>query len=245
MKHNLILIFTLNLILSLVMACNTGTKQGLSVTRTPVACAEIEEKSLRSLEFNRLSMEDMHRWLEERSPFEGVNIHESIPDKGDDNGLLWEHTNGKYDARFREGILRRINILWSYWEHICLTPTADEVIACFGEPELYEAARADDIDGDFVFFALWYLEKGIVVWSTRLYYESEDGLPSLNGSKIMNMMTLTAPNSTAEEMVRDVYSFDADADEDVADILKRLRPWPSSWEKVVVRGCLYDPSCPD
>ena len=75
----------------------------------PFDCALIQEESLRSLKFGELGQEEMQQWIEKESPFKGVDIYSS------EDALIWQHTKGKYDARFQRDVFLTAGVVWSYW----------------------------------------------------------------------------------------------------------------------------------
>jgi hypothetical protein len=118
----------------------------------------------------------------------------------------------------------------SHWEYISLEPTLDEILACFGPPDLYQSQYFADHPYMVFDLSLLYLDKGISVTAMRFLEDLEP--PVVNGDVIMTDMTITAPG-TAKEVIKYLYRPWFEEDE-YDEMLKDWKPWPGSWEGIVV-----------
>lgn len=236
------------LILAIVLIVGSGLLLYLTIRHIPVECAQIKESELRALlGSGPVSTSAAKQWLH-NSPFKGVHISET--DYGDGTkGAQWYTEKARYRGDFRDDFLTRVYVDWELDEWDDLEPSGDEILACFGSPDLYRASYSMDLSGELVDFSLWYLEKGIVV-SSRIPYKgvivadripNEWRQPIIDGNVRMTGMTIVSPNSV-EGMIRNVYPYAEENDEFRAEVLETLHSWPGSWGEVVVRGCV---ECPD
>ncbi len=220
-------------------------------TTTPIPipefeCSQVQEDTLRNLEFGILEQLTMYRWLYDESSFKGTSIEWSntIDVYEGASALIWKGNKGLYQAKFWKNTLRAVDIQWSYDGQPRLKPTASDIIDCFGEPDAFHAIIDADYKDRFLELGLWYLEDGIVVRSKALYGHGYTGeLPSALRFIPMGSMSITPPG-TKEDILNNVYP-----DDDVYTIeankefLETVRPWPGSWEEASLTGCIGVTDC--
>lgn len=195
------LIVIVGLVIWWLGACNVQeapegrhtSAQQTQVQPKPIACPQIEEKSLRSLEFGRLSAKDMRQWLAQSSLFEGAKISTSSTPGGFKDFLTWEDGETQYFAGFRQDTLVRIWVNWPNDRNIL--PSGEAVVTCLGNPDLYQAVRTVNPGGPYIKVGLWYLKKGIVVESNTDMFRYDEQLPIIDENVLMGSMTIVAPDT--------------------------------------------------
>ena len=236
------------LILAIVLIVGVGLLLYLTFRHIPVECTQIKENELQALlGSGPVSTLAAKQWLH-NSPFKEAEI--TAVDYYDGRKTAqWYTDKARYGVNFRDDFLTRVYVDWELGEWGDLEPSSDEILACFGSPDLYQASYSMDLSGELVDFSLWYLEKGIVV-SSRIPYKGmivSDIIPNkwrqpvIDGNVRMTGMAIVVPNS-AEAMVRNVYPYAEENDEFRAEVLETLYPWPGSWGEVVVKGCTECPN---
>ena len=89
--------------------------------RRPVACSQIEETGLRSLDFNETDVNEMLNWLEETNRASKQSVYKTKSSNNIEN-LKWQTPEGDYYATFYNDTLVKVSI---YWRN--LEPTGKEV----------------------------------------------------------------------------------------------------------------------
>ncbi len=192
---------------------------------SPSSCSEIEETALHTLVIDGAGTNEVRSWLNEAYQLKESSIYTNNFTDGA-TGLTWERNNSKYFTRSYDDNLVQAHVKWGWLE-----PNGKEILDCIGMPDLYYA--------DYSLFQeyalsldLWYLEKGIVVRTTHFNPKKE--APIINENIIMTNIYFLSPGS-AEEMNRDI------AREGWAEYSTSvLKPWPGSWEEIVINKSVLE-----
>jgi hypothetical protein len=219
MKPKFVLILALGILSSLLIL--------YSFQRKPVTCSEIQENEIRTmLASGPINLEKAKEWLH-NSEFDGVEVG-GINDGNGQRSAGWTKDSIGYNIKFRNDIAVNVGVYWKLGRRVALEPTGAEILTCFGPPDWYRAVYLMNPDGRHVELSLWYLEKGIIVGSSPIYFKSQP--PTFSDQVIMSGMSLLPPHSTAQKMIENT-GYPIDIREEV---LKSLQPWPGAWQKIVV-----------
>ena len=228
LKQQTILFVTLLLVLlPSLLSCN--------VSKAPIGCTQIQEETLRSLDFGRMTLTDFQLWFNS-SPFREGKLEIIDYLEESKKSATWMYKDIKYMADFRGGTLVRIDVAWARMGKVTLEPTSAGIINCFGPPDLYQASYLTHVDAKIFDLGLWYLNKGVVIKGShhgKHWVDWPGRPPPLFDEKVtMTYMIIVAPG-TAEEMIKSVYTY-GDRDDVREKVLKTLRSWPGAWEKIMV-----------
>jgi hypothetical protein len=165
-----------------------------------------------------------------------------IRDIYEDSTSLWWREDGKewffnYDA---DRTLARVDVT-RISEAL---PTGTRVIDCFGEPDLYEAIIPID-QAPYLDVSLWYLDEGIILRSSTRIYGPSPPTATVTGDLAFSGAWYMKPGE-AEEMLRTIYRFPLHhrptiSARDLQSLLRRIKPWPGSWEQVTIINCYATP----
>lgn len=131
-----------SLLLSLLLLIGCS----LLVGRRPVACPDLIDAPLRDLDFDQVDRESFRVWVSTtyRLPQNQVVVEARYTEDSPSTGrspltetIKWEAGGKLYFADFVGSELRRIQLRWDTF-----TPTAEDVIRCWGTPESYVAYSA-------------------------------------------------------------------------------------------------------
>lgn len=186
-------------------------------SRTPIECEQLREVSLRLLPLSELDREMLAQWVKEHYQVDEVR---RIASAGGVEEVSWKQPGKDYLARFRNDTFEFIGVTWAP-----LQPTIDEILECFGPPDLYEASYRQDVEAMRFYMAFWYLREGVIVSTSR--FRKENKPPPITGDMTMTGLVLVPPG-TAAEMVR-YYPVEVRP-----AVLKSLQPWPGTVERIVV-----------
>ncbi|MBA3532738.1 MAG: hypothetical protein H0T73_12510 [Ardenticatenales bacterium] len=206
-------------ILLLLMACNS-VAQG-----EQLECQQIMEEEIHSLDFEAMNQANLLQWIQTTYSLPESSITIANFDSSDiTKGVSWNSEDKGYFAAFHENALKQAGIRWT--SH---PPTGEDIVRCYGPPDLYGAYFYEVPAGRIFEIELWYPTKGLVVNQTILTQSSE--IPEISGKIAVTSMTITRSGS-AEEVLNDAYY--SRSEEIRQDTLHTLMPWPSDWGKIEV-----------
>jgi hypothetical protein len=138
--------------------------------------------------------------------------------------LQWLKGRERYYANFKEGLLSNIRVKWAK-----PSPRGDDVLHCFGQPDLYEATIWLEADARGFGLELWYLSEGLVFSTSPVFSQTHKLPPPISGNIGMGDMIVVRPG-TAEEIMRQRITYG----EYSPKWLEYLMPWPGGWEEIEV-----------
>ncbi|MFC1465068.1 MAG: hypothetical protein ACFLMY_09485 [Candidatus Brachytrichaceae bacterium NZ_4S206] len=189
----------LSLALILAGSCSFAPRQA-------VDCNDILETPLLSVPFDTLNRETGSVWIKS-------NYHNADHYAVDGGPTFGWRRNGKEYLAVFEPERKIITVSLSP------EPVIEEVIQCFGQPDLYNVMSMPGAEGDGTRLSLWYLSRGVVFHYTGFNLKRRtryDRLSSLNEVAIMK------PGSIFD-MARQIYSAEA-----AAYVSGSAKTWPTN-----------------
>lgn len=196
-----------------------------------MACNQILDDAAHSIPFEALTPERMQQWLQDTYHHEASDIAVlEFANEQMTKGVAWNWNGKGYGAAFRNEDLRNIVVRWRGTR-----PTITEVLDCFGEPDFYRAGYSPAGEpGNKLELELWYPEKGLMVGHFR--YSHSEQPPAIASRSTMTDLTIVRPGSI-EAVVADAYLGRAVEVREKA--LQALKPWPGTWEDIVVETTVF------
>jgi hypothetical protein len=204
-------------LLLLLLACSR------QFTGQAMNCRQIFEEPLRSLAFDELNSDTLPGWVADSYGLDAsaVSVFDSVSDP--DLTMTWSHEGKSYEAALPNGELLEV---WMWWD--ASRPTGQEILECFGEPEYY-LARDHVAETEELLLELWYPDQGLLI--NAALFGNEAIQPPLHENIKMTSVVVVRPGAI-HDVVDDLYY--SRSEEDRAQILESLKPWPQSWEEIEV-----------
>lgn len=211
-------------------ACGVGTVPARTETAVPANSPSLDasaallcDKLTSSMlpELNLVSIgtrEEFLSWakLQPGSNYGSIRLGESVDGS---QSAYWTTESVRYALDFGQRGDRRLYVVWID----LAVPTVGQVLACFGEPQLYRAYNKSYVDGRRFTGEMWYLTRG---WQLHL-----DQV--LRGAKIqldtkVSQAVIGRPGSTLM-MAMDVFP-NVKSLSEAKPIVDQLLPWPGKIE---------------
>lgn len=190
-----------------------------------VDCTVITDEPLRQLDIEAATFDSMPAWVTqnyglEPSEIESGDYSARLTSDKDAHYVIWRTEGRTYRAYFNEDYaLRHVAV------ELSDRPLIEEFVGCIGNPDFYHAFHTYGQ----LHVQLMYLSEGMMM-------EASDGLwfntpvTRINDANIGRIF-FVAPGSR-EQVYSDVHpSMSAEI---VENNLTSMKPWPDSWEEIVV-----------
>lgn len=105
---------------------------------------------------------------------------------------------------------------------------ASKVMACLGKPARYRAWYRRIVEGNQLSLSLLFADQGILAVGARFFRSDLRQPPPISDAFPLTGFTFTRPGS-AEQLFHRIYS-----SEGYEQMLREHRPWPDSWEDIVI-----------
>lgn len=168
----------------------------------------------------------VHLWEIERE-----HVQFMLKTSGEIHRTRWRSSTvigigGVYEASFRDGLLRKINVRWGSLSR----PSLSQIIDCLGSPDHYIAFYHMSIEAPLLSLALLYTDSGTVVHHLAPSMSAE--LSRIHPDMRMSRFVVVPPG-TAEQMITDMYSYGS-VDPDHVHSVCLIKPWPGSIEAMEI-----------
>ena len=205
----------------------------------PFPCDRFSESRWQEFHFGADTPQEVIATIMKVWDIERKHIHSTFYAIGDLR-IAWTdetrlYSGSGHSAWFRED--RRLFQITVRWDDP--KPSLTEVIDCLGFPDYYEAFFEQGIHARNLRLALWYVDKGLVVFHSSIHYRERT--PAVSPRQPLEYLIVVAPGNL-EEMARNVYR-NGDDPAWQAYTLCLLRPWPGSIEEMEVERFIESRRC--
>ncbi len=197
------LTFLLSMLMFLVDSCSL-------TPRKAVTCSEIVEPFLLSVPFDALEQETGAAWIKANFPSADLYDVNTGPAFG------WRQFGKEYLAVL--GSDRKI-----VTSSLSPEPMIDEVIKCFGPPDLYSLSNLTAADGVGTRLSLWYPSRGLVFHYTGF---NQKRVTRYDQQSLLNSVDIMKPGSISD-LARQIY-----AEARAVEIVASAKAWPTHFVSI-------------
>lgn len=195
--------------------------------QTP-GCKQMASSELRAQIGRELTMDDLLTWISTTYQIPREDISVSSRGDGDEVSLSWKDMRVEYQADIRAARLDSVALRFFQ----PMKPTIAEVIACFGEPDLYSARYGLVSEGGpQLDLDLLFPTQGIFAWGT-IYFEMNTRQPPAITPNFPTASLIFKQPGPTNQFTRFLCW---DSGSDVCQkIAPSYRPWVKDWKAIEI-----------